>query len=49
MDIRTVPICPECGGPVVFDGGLWHCDEGRDGAFDRESLNWKDNDERETQ
>lgn len=28
--------CPECGGPVVYDGGLYHCDD--HGAWDRESL-----------
>lgn len=31
-------VCPTCGGPVVYDGGLWHCDEGGHGAWDRESL-----------
>lgn len=36
------PTCPECGGPVVLDGSLWHCDEGGHGAWDRASLVWID-------
>jgi hypothetical protein len=36
----NVVACPECGGPVVWDCGLWHCDEDTSkgmtghGAFD---------------
>lgn len=34
------PTCPECGDPVVFDGGLYHCET--DGAWDRAGLLWVD-------
>lgn len=23
----NVAACPECGGPVVWECGLWHCDD----------------------
>lgn len=35
-NVRCAPACPECGGPVVFDSGLYHCDEGGHGAWDPE-------------
>jgi hypothetical protein len=43
------PACPECTGPVVFDGGLWHCDQGGHGAWERDSLAWFDAFGREVQ
>lgn len=34
----NVAACPECGGPVVWDSGLWHCDANGHGAWDPSSI-----------